>query len=144
MDLAAALAHLGRKLGGDPPVPDADGRVRLALAGGLELALVPVSRGRLVAEVGAGALPAAAGPREERLRLLLGRSLAMMRSAADAVLALDAAGERLTLWRHLDLPELSAADLEEAVARLLDDADWLRGDPLPAPARPAGPLLFFP
>ena len=144
MDLAETLGHLRRKLGGDPLVPDADGRVRLAFADGLELALVPAGRGRLVAEVGLGALPAAAGPREERLRRLLVRSLATMREAPE-VLALDeAGGGQPTVWRYLDLPDLSPAGLEEAVAGLLDRAEWLRADPAPVATRPAGPLLFFP
>lgn len=144
MEPAAALDHLGRKLGGDPLVPDADGRVRLAFDGGLELVLVPAARGRLVAEVGLGALPAAAGPREERLRLLLGRALAMMKEAEEVV-ALDEGGERLLLWRLLDLPGLTPAALEEAVARVLDRAEWLRGESVPAAAaRPTGPVLFFP
>ena len=150
MELAAALAHLGRKLGGDPLVAGADGRVRLAFADGLELVLVPAARGRLVAEVGLGTLPAAPAQREERLRLLLARSLAAMRESEE-VLALDeegGGGGRLTLWRHLSLPELTPAGLEEAVAGLLDRAEWLRADPAAATAtrRPpaAGPLLLFP
>ena len=144
MDLPEALGHLRRKLGGDPLVPDADGRVHLAFADGLELALVPASRGRLVAEVGLGPLPASAAPREERLRLLLARSLATMREAEEVLAVDEGGGGRLTLWRYLDLPDLSPARLEEAVAGLLDRAEWLRAEPAPATTRPAGPMLFFP
>lgn len=143
MDLPAALRHLEKKLGSDPLVPDADGRVSLAFAGGLVLLLIPAARGRLVAEIALGRLPAAQGAREERLQLVLARALAMMK-AAEEVVALDESGDGLLVWRELDLPALQPAGLEEAVARLLDRAEWLMGEPAPMLSRPVGPLLFFP
>jgi hypothetical protein len=48
------------------------------------------------------------------------------------------------VWRRLELPEMTPAVLEEAVARLLDRAEWLAGEAAPVVARPAGPMLFFP
>jgi hypothetical protein len=60
------------------------------------------------------------------------------------VLALDEAQGRPVVWRRLELPEMTPAVLEEAVARLLDRAEWLAGEAAPVVARPAGPMLFFP
>ena len=143
MDLPEALSILERRLGTGPLVPDGGGRVSLAFQDGLELVLVPAQRGGVVAEVPLPAMPAAAGPREERIRSLLARALAMMKSAEEVV-ALDEAEGRAVVWRRLELPEMSPAALEEAVARLLDRAEWLAGEAAPVPLRPAGPLLFFP
>jgi Tir chaperone protein (CesT) family len=143
LDLNQALGHLQKTLGSGPFVPDGDGRVRVAFADGLELFLIPAARGQAVAEVPLKPLPTAQGPREERIRSLLGRALAMMKSTEE-VLALDEAQARPVLWRRLELPEMTPAVLEEAVARLLDRAEWLAGEAAPVVARPAGPMLFFP
>jgi hypothetical protein len=143
LELPEALERLRKKLKAGPLVPDADGRVRLRFKGGLELVLVPAARGRVVAEVPLGALPAAADPREERARTLLLRALAMMKTAEEVV-SLDETAGQLTVWRQLDLPSLTPAALEEQVARLLDRAEWLAGEAQPVQARPVGPLLFFP
>ena len=143
LDLNQALGHLQKTLGSGPFVPDGDGRVRVAFADGLELFLIPAARGQAVAEVPLKPLPTAQGPREERLRSLLGRALAMMKSTEE-VLALDEAQGRPVVWRRLELPEMTPAVLEEAVARLLDRAEWLAGEAAPVVARPAGPMLFFP
>jgi hypothetical protein len=143
LDLNQALGHLQKTLGSGPFVPDADGRVRVAFADGLELFLIPAARGQAVAEVPLKPLPAGQGPREERIRSLLGRALAMMKSTEE-VLALDEAQGRPVVWRRLELPEMTPAVLEEAVARLLDRAEWLAGEAAPVVARPAGPMLFFP
>lgn len=143
MDLREALSHLQRTLGSGPLAPDGQGRVRIAFEDGLELLLVPAARGAVVAEVPLKPLPTGGAQREERVRSLLLRSLAMMK-AADEVVALEGADGRPVIWRRLDLPEMTAANLEEAVARLLDRAEWLAGEAAPALARPAGPLLFFP
>jgi hypothetical protein len=143
LNLGEALDHLQKTLGNGPFVPDGDGRVRVAFEDGLELFLIAAARGQAVAEVPLKPLPAAAGPREERIRSLLARALAMMKSAEEVV-ALDEAEGRAVVWRRLELPEMSPAALEEAVARLLDRAEWLAGEAAPVPLRPAGPLLFFP
>lgn len=137
------FAQLAAKLGVPALKPDAQGRVRLDFTDGPAIELVVPARGQLYAEAEIDRLPARPSEAEAMVRRYLGRSLGTMRDRLE-VLAVDASGERLVLFRRFDIDTASFADFEADFTEFLDQVEVWKASA--APARPIGPasLMIFP
>ena len=137
------FAQLAGKLGVAALKPDAQGRVRLDFADLPPIELAVPARGQLYAEAEIGRLPPRPGEAEAMARRYLGRSLGTMRDRLE-VLAIDAGGERLVLFRRFDIDSASFADFEADFTEFLDQVEAWKDSA--APARPLGPpsLMIFP
>lgn len=137
------FAQLAFKLGVAALKPDAQGRVRLDFADGPAIELAVPARGQIYAEAEIDRLPPRPSDAEAMMRRYLGRSLGTMRDRLE-VLAADASGERLVLFRRFDIDSVSFADFESDFIEFLDQVEAWKASA--APVRPVGPpsLMIFP
>jgi hypothetical protein len=138
----ALLADLARKLRVRALLPDPEGRVRLRFADGLTVELWFPARGQMFAEAEIEKLPKAPADVEATMRRWLRRSLASLRDRPET-LALDRAGERLTIWRRFTIDDAAFADIESELTDYLDEVDaWRNAAEAPRSVGPMTMMLF--
>lgn len=135
--------QLAAKLGAAALKPDAQGRVHLDFADLPPVQLAVPARGQLYAEAEIDRLPPRPSEAEAVARRYLGRSLGTMRDREE-VLAVDASGERLVLFRRFDIDSLSFADFETDFSDFLDQVELWKASSSPVRTMAPPSLMIFP
>lgn len=138
------LETLGRKLGVKDLPREADGGCTLRFADGIRARLFTQGRNRLFLEGELATLPRSPAESEQVLRQALGRAMVRLRERPEIV-ALDETGERLVMYRRLELDGLGHQSFEQELTEFLDQVEQWKAPPAPSRGSMPSPMtMIFP